>query len=70
MECVNQCEQVINSADSLIDQLKEESLLQQEINKKQAQSISDKDKELNAFYRDPLVMSLIGAAAAALIIKR
>lgn len=70
MECANSCNEVIQQADEAFKAMHEESTLQQEINKKQDELIKAQKNELNAFYRDPVVMGLLGAVAAGFLIKK
>lgn len=70
IECVNACNGVIQQADEAFKAMHEESALQQEINKKQDELIKAQKQELSAFYRDPVIMGLLGALAAGIVIKK
>lgn len=70
VDIVGQCNAVIMRAQEYIESQREESELQKALSAKQGDVIKAQKEELDAFYRNPYIMGLLGAATAAILIKK
>lgn len=70
MECVQGCKFVLERADEYIKGMTEESDLQKALIAEQEGKINRLEQDKNAFYRNPVIMGLLGALAASALIKK
>jgi CHASE3 domain sensor protein len=66
-ECVMSCNEALRAADDLLIQMHQELNINRELNKMKSEEIdllkvrvSNQEKELNSWYRNPLIMTAVG----------